>query len=75
MSCLHQELAVLHDQERATDPAGVRHDPDLSVPDVPDHGDLGVDDVHLTSKFPEKKYFFYLINFNFKYSSNEQTKK
>ena len=53
MSGLHEELAVLHDEKRSADPASVRVDPDLSVPNVPDHGYLSVNNVHLSPQFSE----------------------
>ena len=48
---LHQQLAVLDDEQGAADAAGVRVDADLAVTNVADHRDFSVDDVHLTTQF------------------------
>ena len=42
---LQQQLLVLHDQERATDPPRVGEDADLSLPDVPHHGNLKFEEI------------------------------
>merc|ERR1719370_87044 len=51
-----QKLAILHNQQWATYPASISHDPDLSVSDVADHGDLRVDDVHLSPQLPQRRH-------------------
>ena len=56
VASLHEQFAILDDEQRATDPAGVGVDPNLSVSDVPNHGDLRVDDVHLPSKLPQGEH-------------------
>ena len=62
VAALHEEFAVLDDEQRPTDPAGVGVDPDFSVSDVPDHGHLGVDDVHLSAQLPQGQHQLFGIS-------------
>ncbi len=50
---LHEQPAVLHDEEWATDAAGICIYADLTVADVTDHGHLCIDDVHLTTELAQ----------------------
>ena len=43
MTFLQQKFLVLDDEQRPTDPAGVRVDPDLAVLDVAHHRHLAAD--------------------------------
>lgn len=52
----HQKSTVLNDQQGPANTTGIRINPDFSVTDVPDHRDLCVDDVHLTSQLAKSQH-------------------
>ena len=53
---LKEELLVLHNEQRSTDAPSVRVDPYLPLSDVPHHGHLRHDDVHLPAESSERAH-------------------
>ena len=60
----HQKSTILDDQQRPANSSGIGVNPDFSVTDVPNHGDLGVDDVHLASKLSKSQHQLLGITMN-----------
>lgn len=50
MLLLQQELLILHNQQRPTNPSSISVDPDLPLTYVTYHGDFRHDDVHLATQ-------------------------
>ena len=52
----HEEATVFDNQQRPANSPRIRINPDFSVTDVPNHGYLSVNDVHLSSKLSESQH-------------------
>ena len=60
----HEETTIFDDKKRPANSTGIRVNPDLAIANVPDHGDLSVDDVHLTTQLAERQHELLGITMN-----------
>lgn len=53
---LEQKLLILNDEQRTTDSSSIGVNPNLPLPDVPHHGHLRHNNVHLPTQSPERAH-------------------